>query len=340
MKKRYYQLSTFIRIIKKDIGGYYKTSFFKRIKMWSKGFLSEKQTLYQFDKNDYRLYLSDYHTSMARWINEPFNDILTNKLIFEEIVGGYFNVPETFGWIFNGNYFGKTYGTIEKLMKNEERFVMKAVTGGGGKNVYVVQHKEEKIILNQKQELSKAAFLEFVNSLNNFIICKYIEPGKFSKSLSNCLNTLRVLTLFDDKENKAFIARAVHRIGVANSFPMDNFTKGGLSANINLETGALSDATSHPNNENHIRYSVHPETNSQIEGAVIPNWDLIKSEIEEVASKLPMLKVVGWDIMLSDDGIYAIEGNHHPDPDVLQAHGPLLADERIRRFYKQHKIVK
>lgn len=320
--------------------GYYKTSFFKRIKMWSKGFLSEKQTLYQFDKNDYRLYLSDYHTSMARWINEPFNDILTNKLIFEEIVGSYIKVPESFGWIFNGTYFSKSEETLEDLIKTQDRFVLKAVTGGGGKSVYVAHVKGEKIALNEKDEMSHSEFIAFTQNLNNFIICAYIEPGSFSKSLSNCLNTLRVLTIFDDDINEAYMARAVHRIGVLSSAPMDNFTKGGLSANINLETGELSDATGHPKDENHERYSVHPETKGQIQGAIIPNWTKIRMEIESAASKLPMLKVVGWDIMLTDDGVYAIEGNHHPDPDVLQAHEPLLADPRIQSFYKKHKIIK
>lgn len=329
-----------IRIIKKDLTGHYQTSFLKRLRMWSKGFLSEKQTLYQFNRNDYRLYLSDYQTSMARWINEPFNEVLTNKLIFEEIVGSYIQVPETLGWIFNGAYYGKGIPTLEKLIDNERKFVMKAVTGGGGKSVYIAQSKGDQVFLNEKQEMTRSEFLKFVKGLNNFIISKYIEPGSFSKSFSNCLNTLRVLTLFDDKENKAFVARAVHRIGVISSAPMDNFTKGGLSASINIQTGELSDATGHPKDENHIRHSIHPETKSQIKGAIIPNWNKIKEEIELAASKLPMLKVVGWDIMISDDGVYAIEGNHHPDPDVLQAHGPLLSDDRIRRFYKVHKIIK
>ena len=59
-------------------------SIFKKIKLWGKGFLAEKYTLYQFDKNDSKKYFSDYHASMSRNINEPFNDLLTNKLVFSE----------------------------------------------------------------------------------------------------------------------------------------------------------------------------------------------------------------------------------------------------------------
>ena len=53
-----------------------------------------------------------------------------------------------------------------------------------------------------------------------------------------------------------------------------------------------------------------------------------------------MLKCVGWDFILTDDEIIPIEGNHHPDPDVLQGHGPLLESKKILDFYTFHKIIK
>ena len=150
---------------------------------------------------------------------------------------------------------------------------------------------------------------------------------------------MRIITLIDPKTNKPFIARAVQRIGVKSSAPMDNFTKGGLSASIDLQTGVIGDATSHPNNLTHVRHSSHPDTGFKFEGLVIPKWKDIKSEVLDGAGKLPMLKCVGWDFLLSDKGLVAIEGNHHPDPDVLQGHEPLLTDERIKAFYKFHKII-
>ena len=82
-------------------------SIFKN-KTLGKGFLAEKYTLYQFDKNDSKKYFSDYHASMSRNINEPFNDLLTNKLVFSEIVGKVLKVPKTYGWIFNEYIIPKT----------------------------------------------------------------------------------------------------------------------------------------------------------------------------------------------------------------------------------------
>ncbi len=341
MKLTYYKYRAKLNIVKKDLKDKFPISFFKKMDMWRKGFLAEKYTLYQLDKHDYREYLSDYHTSMARWINEPFNEILTNKLIFSECVGKYIKVPKTYGIFVNGCFSSSDSQSLKVLVDTLDIFVVKVVSGGGGKGVHIVKKENnDQFILNNKTNYSASELYNFFKTLNNYLLTEYIEPGEFSKSLNDSsVNTMRVITLIDPSTNKAFIARAVQRIGVAASAPQDNFTKGGLSAAINLETGQISDCTRHPKTKTHIRYTHHPDTNLKIEGLTIPNWDKIKEQVLHAANSLPMLKVIGWDFVISTNGLVAIEGNHHPDPDVLQGHEPLLTDERIKTFYKFHKII-
>ena len=99
------KLLVYLNIIRKDLKDKFPLVWYKKIFCWYNGFLAEKYTLYQFDKNDYTLYLSDFHQRISRTLNEPFNEILTNKLIFEEVVGKFIKVPETYGWIFSGKYY-------------------------------------------------------------------------------------------------------------------------------------------------------------------------------------------------------------------------------------------
>lgn len=341
MKHTYYKYRLWLNIIKKDLKDKFPISIFLKISLWKKGFLAEKYTLYQLDKNNYKDYLSDHHTSMARYINEPFNDILTNKLIFGEIVGQFIKVPKTYGWIFNGVFFNKTNLLLIDILSSFDTFVVKAVTGGGGKGVFIISKKKDNLfIVNNTLEFSTQKLTEFISSLDNYILTEFIKPSEFVKSLNHgTINTMRIITMLDPKTNRPFIARAVQRIGVNSSAPMDNFTKGGLSASIDLNSGKLGDATCHPKTKNHIRYSSHPNTNINFEGKIIPKWKEIKQEILKGASNLPMLKCVGWDFLLSDKGLVAIEGNHHPDPDVLQGHGPILTDKRIKAFYKHYNII-
>lgn len=341
MKYTYYKYRAKLGIIKKDLRDKFPLPFFKKVSLWSKGFLAEKYTLYQFDKNNYKDYLSDYHTSMARWINEPFNEMLTNKLIFSECVGKHIKVPETYGIFVSGRFSSNSEKTLDGLVAQLTVFVVKVVSGGGGKGVYIIKKENnDQFVLNNIKTYNKAELFEFFTTLNNYILTEFIEPSDFSKSLNETsVNTMRIITLIDPKTNKAFIARAVQRIGVEASAPQDNFTKGGLSAAINLETGRLSDCTRHPKTKEHKRYIRHPDTNIKIEGVTIPNWKSIKEQILYAANSLPMLKVIGWDFVISSQGLVAIEGNHHPDPDVLQGHEPLLTDERIKTFYNFHKII-
>lgn len=55
--------------------------------------------------------------------------------------------------------------------------------------------------------------------------------------------------------------------------------------------------------------------------------------------QLPYIKYVGWDIVITDDDIVAIEGNNHPALKVIQLHEPFLKDPRVRKFYKHYGII-
>lgn len=341
IKHFYQKIRTYVAIVSKDLEDHFTLPILKKIIYWKRGFLAEKYILYRLYENDYRDYLSDYHASMARNINDPFNDVLVNKYIFSEFVSKYFRVPIIYGYVLNGIYYPykKDY-SIEKIINHYDYLVIKSITGGGGNNVFILQKKDGQYIINNKASISAKELENFLKGFNNFIIVEYMYPGSFSKRLNKyTINTMRVVTMIDPETKKPFIARAVQRIGVRSSEPMDNFTKGGLSASIDLETGALGDATAHPKTTIHKRYIEHPDNNLEFKGLIIPNWDNIKEEILYGAMKLNILKCVGWDFLLTDDGLVAIEGNHHPDPDVLQGHGPLLNDKKIRAFYKYYNII-
>ena len=78
-----------------------------------------------------------------------------------------------------------------------------------------------------------------------------------------------------------------------------------------------------------------------IEGVHIPQWDRICDNILEIAEYVaPLTPYVGWDVLVTDhDGsIAVVEGNSYPDV-PLQTHEPLLADDRVRRFYESYDVV-
>ena len=120
---------------------------------------------------------------------------------------------------------------------------------------------------------------------------------------------------------------------------MDNFSLGGIAALVDTKTGRLSESlqvspTGRPKPMPH-----HPDTGAAIDGAVIPEWPDVVNRVLSLAAEHSYLPYVGWDVVVTDDGIRMLEGNANTGMHLLQVHGPLLADSRIRRFYEQRGLI-
>jgi hypothetical protein len=346
IKRFFYSLRAYLTVINKDLRGGFPLSFIRKLECWKGGFLAEKYVLYGLAGHSKDFYLSDVHASMARWVNEPYTSVLSNKFLFEKVVGPVIRTPKTLGLIINGHLIASEvgegdgdWGALIDLCRTEP-VILKPVVGGGGKGVMQVLADGAGLSING-ESLSHDRAISRLSDLDDYLVSEFVAQGEFARSLNPATtNTLRVVTLYDDDMGEPFIARAVQRIGNNKSAPYDNFTQGGLSAMIDLQTGMLGKAASHPESPTLQWHSIHPDTDGQIEGRVVPGWHGIQESIVNAARQVPFLKCVGWDFMLTDDGLCAIEGNHHPDPDVLQCHGGLLHDDRVRRFYARHGVVR
>jgi hypothetical protein len=345
MKKNIYKVLHRLNIIKKDLQNQFPLSFKLKIKMWKQGFLAEKFVLYNLSQNDWREFLSDYHAKQAKWINDPYTSVLDNKLLFHGIVGESIRVPKSYALIKAGRIHPinkeKTISNFDQFIEFNKKkpIVLKPVYGGGGKGVMLIDHQNGSIRCNKipfdEKDLKKS-----LGSMDDVLITEFIEQGHFPKTLyPDSANTMRIVTLRDVDTDKPFIARAVQRIGSQKTAPLDNFTKGGMSSMIASESGTLSPAATHPKSSTLEWHDSHPDTGVSIAGQQIPGWDQIRRAILEAAEALPFLKCIGWDLLLTESGPVALEGNSHPDPDVLQCHGPLLQNERIYKFYRYHGVI-
>ena len=109
-----------------------------------------------------------------------------------------------------------------------------------------------------------------------------------------------------------------------------------IFSSIDIKSGTLSSARSYRNNDN---VKNHPDTNSQIEGVVIPKWNEIKGKIIDIANKFPYINFIAWDVAVTDDGFSVIEGNASTGLPIFQMFKP-LRDEKLGEFYKKMGIIK
>lgn len=142
-----------------------------------------------------------------------------------------------------------------------------------------------------------------------------IQEGVISELHPWSVNTIRVTTIYNQEEDVVNIMGAVLRMGTGKDH-RDNLHAGGIAAHIDVESGVIFkpgfDKTNH-------EYIYHPDTNKQIVGFVIPEWNNCKEFICEVARKNKKVRYVGWDVVVKGDGTFLlIEGNDNGDHDVQQ----------------------
>jgi hypothetical protein len=150
--------------------------------------------------------------------------------------------------------------------------------------------------------------------------------------------------MIDPGTGEPFVASGTHRFGTRSSGHTDNWSAGGVSAGVDLETGELEAAVSPPAEGSSTTewLEFHPDTGARISGVALPNWDRVEGTVLDLAAEYGWLwPHVGWDVVVSDDrgSVAVLEGEPRSiDPDQ-QAHGPLLAEDRVRRFYEHHGVI-
>jgi hypothetical protein len=350
--KKIYKLAIWMGLIKKlvvkEFSSPVKVNLKHKFKVWRNGFLSQSYLIYGFDKNHYSNYLSDYsrmvHTPK---INGKYGQILNNKIIFAKTLTKYLEfLPKYFFQIKDGvvvafdDTFRSGKGAILSLLKDHNCIVLKPTMGGGAKNVYFLREQDGVIKLNHKS-LTTDEFSRFVGRLDDYIGIEFIEQADILNSInSKTTNTVRLLTLWGCDNRYPHIAAAVQRIGTAKSEPVDSWVRGGLCCSIDLDKGVLGPGVTFPCHGKLEWYDSHPETNVQILNQSIPNWEIIKDTILQIASELPFLPYIGWDIVVTDESFKIIEGNDHSDVHFLQVHAPLLADKKVKNFYLKYNVIK
>lgn len=348
-QKAYYLSRSRLGVIKRDIKSKNLISLNKYFKMWALGFEAEKYYLYDLKNNDYKDYLSDSKYAITRFINYPYDVMFNNKLIFEKIVSQFIRVPKSYGFVDNGTIFSlqseikiDTIESIINICREQGGVVIKPIFGSQGNGVVILKIKDDEIFMNGKK-IDRQELKKYIANLDDYIITEYIKQGEYARDLyPDSTNTMRIIMMVDPDTNKPFIAGAVQRIGGKNSGGLDNFSQGGYSANIDLDSGDLSAAVTKVGTleaKELTWVNIHPDTGLQIKGVRVPDWDNIKQKLLDMMEELPYIKYVGWDVAVTDNDIVIIEGNSHFQVGVIQLHKPLLKDAQVRKFYKYYGII-
>lgn len=340
----------------------------RRLWLWRRGFMSRSDVLYGIDDDaEYERYLSDYERQRTAYINGDRSVALDNKLVFHWMLQSFDeHRVDTYGLIADGRFHdanglrpmtdGATATTVAvadespepmdasewvtRRLRAQGSLVLKPVGGSGGQGVRFCSFEDGRFRVGG-EELTAPEFQSMIAGLDEYLVTEEVEQADYADELyPGATNTIRVLTMYDPVADEPFVPVAVHRIGTDESAPVDNFSGGGLTAEVDRDTGELSEAVSYPYTGRLRWHESHPDTDARIEGTRVTGWPEIREEILDMADAFSHTPYIGWDVAVTGDGEFAvIEANNCSDVNLLQIHRPLLDDPRARRFYAYHDVI-
>lgn len=319
---------------------HFKVNIFKRIfYAINGGYMADQIALYNLNSRNKKNYLSEFDWYKSRYINGEYSFLLNNKLVCSDLLKNYIFVPKTLFFKEKG-----VYKCSDHLLTNEQELLdiiklnkivfIKPISRGKGSDVNKIEFKNKDFYLDDKK-IDEKKLLFMLKKRNDYFVSEYIKQSKeLNRIYSNTSNTIRLITVREDNTCKVLFA--VQRIGTKETIPVDNGSRGGLVANIDLETGILSEAKSIQKNCN---YEKHPDSGELIKGYRINKWDEIKKTFEKLMEQFPYFNFVAWDILLTDNGPVVIEANTSSGVNIIQLWGGQRND-KLGEFYRKYKIIK
>lgn len=316
--------------------------------LYERGFLPEKARLYGVTEQNIDGYLSDVQRWLTRLVNGEHTIVFNNKVLFTQVFGHHCSVPQALAVWRNGRTiaYSRAWDAIVEGSGPAPRLVAKPLGGGGGGNVYFIRVDSSHAVIETNDPEAPRAVVKrrelpsiFAEQSVPFIINEFVEQGSFTRALYPLtVNTLRALVIRDVDTGEPHIVRAVQRIGTSASYPIDNFSLGGLSAEVDMATGRIGYAVAAEGKYRGQRWEEHPDTGERLVGRVIPHWTRVKETLMRLFGRLPYLRYCGFDLILRDDDVVVLEGNSYSQVRLFQMHEPLLFDARYRRFLEAHGL--
>ena len=311
----------------------FNLSFFKRLKMYKKGFKSDDYYLYHLDINSIDKYMSEVERWKTRNVNGIYNLLLDDKLVFYDFFKNMINTPCNLCLLDFGKYIpltDKKSKSIKDLLDDHSKIVVKPVTSGGGAGVHIIEKKECNYYVNGINRDLK--YIQMILKNNRFVVQTYIEQHQYSNNIfSKSANTIRVI-MFRDNNDKIVIPYALHRFGSDASGYVDNVCSGGYFGLIDISTGKIGKITSYSGTD---FYSLHPDTKAKVEGISVPHWNSVKRELSNVMQDIPYIKFIAWDVLITEKDFCVIEANASTGLGILQVFEPLKNTE-LGNFYENN----
>lgn len=159
---------------------------------------------------------------------------------------------------------------------------------------------------------------------NRYLIQEKVTQHDVLKQLHpESVNTIRLVTVRNQKTKKVQVFPSILRIGTGTSY-VDNTSQGGLAVGIDLDTGNLFEYAFYKPGYG-TKVSTHPDSNVRFCDVTLPYFDKCKEQAVMLHEMLPGIQSIGWDIAIGETGPVFIEGN-----DNWEINGPQICNGGLK----------
>lgn len=136
-----------------------------------------------------------------------------------------------------------------------------------------------------------------------------VQNKQFASFNPSSVNTIRIMTALHPN-NEVKVVAAFLKIGRRGS-DIDNAGGGGnVDCAVDIKTGRLYNTIEFNSWINTRPITHHPDSGVAIEDTMIEGWQQIITKVKEFQARMPQLKVIGWDVAITDNGPIIIELNN------------------------------
>lgn len=325
----------------------------RAFKLLLNGFGPDAGQLYDFNKYLPQDYLSDYEIfCKAAGISVEYRSMLSDRQVLTDFLSPWIRLPKVYGRIIEGRLLpasdimyrpdtpGQVFTFLKYLLGMSPTLLVKRARTSGRDDGLRLSLGDEKSLLINGRRINEMKAYRIIDDLEDHIITEYIMQGDYAAAIfpGSC-NSIRLLTMAAPKGGRPFFAGCFHRFGTADSAPSDRLGRGGCIAAIDDKTGQIGRCFMAVNREL-TWISHHPNTNVQILGTVVPNYQAIKEFILKQHHRISYIPYLAWDIVVQNENFVVLGVDLNPDLKGIQAFNPILASLPVREFYRHHGVIR
>ena len=327
----------------------------------SHGFYPGRIELYGLTEENWQNYVPDFQYFMLHPMNNHFLkwlDKTTLKYVLNSN-GCESTMPEYYAYVENDLCGGRfTYlmdcpddipkdeNFLWNLLQKKKILAMKPNSGTSGGLGFIKMELREDGLYENNKPIDMTRFNEIRDTMRNYIITEYAhQHPDLAKVWPDSECTLRVIMCKNPTEDRYApttwsCAVSYARFGTSVNGGASNLSSGGVGVGFDFETGKYNDFC--------IRYKRftpdgkwmldrHPDTGVIWKDCGLPNWQLVRKQIDSVCSHVSSLDYLGLDIIITENGMKLCEINSHPAIDYEQVMcGPVLGRPQVKAFF-EHK---